>query len=358
MRKIFALALLLTLAILIGIVNAQSRYHTNDPEAQRWLREGDNVAAENKQQAIGLYVNSMNAAHEVKDWNTLLELTTRFLNLGNTDQARRCYDYAFIYACDYMSYQVNVPDSGLDCEGGRRGLQAVIDMWDNKLSAANLPEAERNMMEWDRNAAENNLYYGCRSPPNQSSQAANCPPQPDKHLIPDPKFLPECALMCEPGWHFNSSHDCTPNSSSYQRGVLIGQADLPAEKDTPTDVGIVLEKGMPYFVVGEGVCSLWNGQNDGCDSVYRYRTPLEPNGGEIKIWGQLQLIDPSVHLSDLIEEDTGKPAEYNPSHIYESIVVGEGKALKARVFDGGGYGDNHGTLYIKIYEAKPLPANQ
>jgi hypothetical protein len=122
--------------------------------------------------------------------------------------------------------------------------------------------------------------------------------------------------------------------------------------ETPTEVSIVLEKDKSYFVVGEGTCSLWNGQDDGCDSVYRYRTPLEPNGGEIKVWGQLQLIDPNVHLSDLLIKQTGKEDPgYNPDHKYEAVVIGEGKTLKARVFDGGGYGDNHGELKISVYEA-------
>jgi hypothetical protein len=63
------------------------------------------------------------------------------------------------------------------------------------------------------------------------------------------------------------------------------------------------------------------------------------------------LIDPSANLSDKIEENTGKPAEYNPSHIYEAVVLGDGKMVKARVFDGGGYSDNYGELKISVYEA-------
>jgi C1A family cysteine protease len=144
----------------------------------------------------------------------------------------------------------------------------------------------------------------------------------------------------------------TCQENSCQKGALLaGPITIPANMETPTEVGIVLEKDKSYFVVGEGTCSLWDGQEDGCDSVYRYRTPLEPNGGEIKIWGQLELVDPSIHLSDLIEKNTGKPAEYNPSHIYEAVVIGEGKTFKARVNDGGGYGDNHGELKISVYEA-------
>jgi hypothetical protein len=65
----------------------------------------------------------------------------------------------------------------------------------------------------------------------------------------------------------------------------------------------------------------------------------------------MELANPSVHLSDLIGRNTGEPAEYNPSHVYEAVVFGEGKILKARVYDGGGYSDNHGELKISVYQA-------
>ncbi|HQJ27802.1 MAG TPA: hypothetical protein PLG39_00425 [Methanotrichaceae archaeon] len=142
------------------------------------------------------------------------------------------------------------------------------------------------------------------------------------------------------------------SAGNFTKGaLLVGPISIPAISTTPTDLGIVLERGKPYIIVGEGTCSLWDGQEDGCDSVYRYNTPLEPNGGELKVWGQLELIDPSIHLSELIEKDTGKLPEYNPSHVYEAVLFGDGKTLKARVFDGGGYSDNHGELKISVYDA-------
>jgi len=145
----------------------------------------------------------------------------------------------------------------------------------------------------------------------------------------------------------------TCQESNCQRGALLaGPEIIPAEEGTPIEVGIFLEQGVSYIIVGEGTCSLWDGQEDGCDSVYRYRTPLESNGGEIKVWGQLELIDPNVHLAELLIKQTGKEDPgYNPDHKYEAVVIGEGKMLKARVFDGGSYGDNHGELKISVYEA-------
>jgi hypothetical protein len=141
------------------------------------------------------------------------------------------------------------------------------------------------------------------------------------------------------------------NGTYYQKGtLLVGPISLQAAWTDPQDI-LFLDQGRPYIIVGEGTCSLWDNppEPDGVDSCFVYAkwrigdTPL--------IWGQLELVDPSIHLSELIEKNAGKPAEYDPAHIYEAVVVGEGKTLKARVYDGGGYSDNHGELRISVYQA-------
>ncbi len=141
------------------------------------------------------------------------------------------------------------------------------------------------------------------------------------------------------------------NGTSYQKGALLtGPVSLPANWTDPQDI-LFLDQGRPYIIVGEGTCSLWDNppEPDGVDSCFVY---AKWRIGDVpQIWGQMELVDPSVHLSDLIESDTGRPAEYNPSHVYEAVVFGEGKMLKARVFDGGGYSDNHGELRISVYRA-------
>ena len=143
-----------------------------------------------------------------------------------------------------------------------------------------------------------------------------------------------------------------PNTTgSYVKGRILGSARLPARESKSTKTGVVLEKGKPYIVVGKGSVSLWDGQTDGCDSVFRYKTPLEKNGGPLKVWGQLKLVNPTAHLSDLIKQQTGKDPIYNPGHVYEAVVIGQGSQLEALVFDGGGYGDNHGELTVEVYEA-------
>jgi len=148
-----------------------------------------------------------------------------------------------------------------------------------------------------------------------------------------------------------STGKLTANGTSYQKGaLLIGPISIPAEWTDPQDI-LFLDQGRPYIIVGEGTCSLWDSppEPDGVDSCFVY---AKWRIGDIpQIWGQMELVDPSVHLSDLIERNTGKQAEYNPSHVYEAVVFGEGKMLKARVFDGGGYSDNHGELKISVYQA-------
>lgn len=139
-------------------------------------------------------------------------------------------------------------------------------------------------------------------------------------------------------------------AKNYTKGALLaGPVSIPAISTTPTEVGIVLESGKPYIIVGEGECSLWSDHTDGVDSCFCYAQWRI--GDTPQVWGQLELIDPTAHLSDLIEEQTGKPPEYNPSHVYEGVVFGEGKPLKAMVYDGGGYDDNNGELRISVYEA-------
>jgi hypothetical protein len=148
-----------------------------------------------------------------------------------------------------------------------------------------------------------------------------------------------------------TSGSLAANGTSYQKGaLLVGPISLHADWTDPQDI-LFLDLGRPYIIVGDGTCSLWDNppEPDGVDSCFVY---AKWRIGDIpQIWGQLELVDPSTHLSDLIEENTGKPAVYNPSHIYEAVIFGEGKMLKARVFDGGGYSDNHGELRISVYQA-------
>lgn len=168
--------------------------------------------------------------------------------------------------------------------------------------------------------------------------------------------IEQYALHDDLDYFINSHSGNLPDTMSiyrsYQKGAKLVQKDLQAIESIPMDV-VFLEKGRPYFVVGEGTCSLWDNppEPDGVDSCFVYAKWRI--GDMPQIWGQLELVDPSIHLSELIEKNTGKTAEYKDTHIYEAVVIGEGKTLKARVYDGGGYSDNHGKLTISVYEAIP-----
>lgn len=144
-------------------------------------------------------------------------------------------------------------------------------------------------------------------------------------------------------------------AKGYTKGALLaGPVSIPAISTTPTDVGIVLAKGKPYIIVGEGECSLWSDKTDGVDSCFCYAQWRI--GDTPQVWGQLKLIDPTDHLSSFIEQQTGEPPQYNPSHVYEGVIFGEGKPLKAIVYDGGGYDDNNGELRVSVYEAVESPS--
>ena len=144
--------------------------------------------------------------------------------------------------------------------------------------------------------------------------------------------------------------------AQFARGKLLATATVRADRATPTSTGLVLLRGRQYIVVGSKVASLWAGQDDGVDSVFRYKTPLEPGGGPLKVWGQLKLISPDVHLSDLIKKQTGKDPVYNPAHEYQATVTGDGRVLGAIVYDAGSYSDNRGSLQLDVYEAIPQAA--
>lgn len=152
--------------------------------------------------------------------------------------------------------------------------------------------------------------------------------------------------------HAGSSSITGSEGENYQKGgLLAGPISLPAIKNSATDI-LYLDLGRPYIVIGEGICSLWSDHTDGVDSCFCYAEWRCPN--ELQAWGLLELTNPSAHLSDLINKDGKGNPVYRSSHVYEAAIVGEGKMLQARVYDGGGYDDNNGELKISIYEAIPM----
>ena len=140
------------------------------------------------------------------------------------------------------------------------------------------------------------------------------------------------------------------NANNYTKGALLaGPVSIPANRSIPTDVGITLESGKPYIIVGEGLFSFWSDHTDGVDSCFGYAKWRV--GDTPQVWGSLQIIDPTANLSGLIEKQTGMPPVYNPFHAYEGVVFGEGKPLKAMIYDAGSYDDNNGELRISVYDA-------
>ena len=56
-----------------------------------------------------------------------------------------------------------------------------------------------------------------------------------------------------------SSYEVWRQSGKYVKGrLLTGPVNIPAKNATPTDVGLMLETGKAYFVVGQGTNDRWS----------------------------------------------------------------------------------------------------
>lgn len=156
--------------------------------------------------------------------------------------------------------------------------------------------------------------------------------------------------------HGDTTTQQTTTVTGYTKGRSLGSATLPGNKAAATDV-VFLEKGKKYIVVGEKSVSSWDGQEDGCDSVFRYKAPYDLNGEAKVVWGQMRFVNPNTSLADLLEAQLGRKLDaekdYRPSHIYETVITGEGMMLQAFVSEGGPYVDNHGELKVTVFEAIP-----
>lgn len=97
-----------------------------------------------------------------------------------------------------------------------------------------------------------------------------------------------------------------------------------------------------YIIQASGVFSYVNGRTDGVDAYYKYSQP----GAEYR---PLRINDQSMHD---IAKANGDSVEYNTNHVYSTEIIGTGEPLKLWIWDlPGTYGDNHGSLLVKIFAA-------
>jgi hypothetical protein len=133
--------------------------------------------------------------------------------------------------------------------------------------------------------------------------------------------------------------------------VLKGPIRKLATDLTPLDLH-VLEKGKRYVLVVENTFSIWGGRPDASDAFYHYRHPTNP--GTLLTHTYIRLRSPYVSLFGLMKKENGSPPIYNPQHVYEVPLVGEGRLLSLYFHekDGRAYSDNSGELKFTLCEAK------
>ena len=302
---------------------------------------------ETKEFKIGMQVIKMNY-HEMARCIFMVTLIVAYpsiLSVDGTDLTQSNYQEYILDFVGAASYQLPEPASTLSSL-----ILSSPDLTNGTLknwAYNNMVSTTRNLMDADQNGSKEQIdYYNNRL---------------DRWQAVYTCLNGDCGKMQQlesgsgagqsTGGTGSTGGILTANGTNYQKGaLLVGPVSLPANWTDPQDI-LFLDQGRPYIIVGEGTCSLWDNppEPDGVDSCFVYAKWRI--GDTPQVWGQLELVDPSIHLSDLIEKNTGKPAEYNPSHIYEAVVIGEGKTLKARVYEGGGYSDNHGELRISVYQA-------
>jgi hypothetical protein len=113
-----------------------------------------------------------------------------------------------------------------------------------------------------------------------------------------------------------------------------------------------LARGKQYLVAVSGTFTYWNtgGLCDGCHIIRR------PEGGGFQVFPTLRFFFPSATMIDLVTLQTGRPPVYAANHVYTARINGEGFVLSAMIQDGvGEYINNHGSLYVTVYEIVSSP---
>ena len=100
--------------------------------------------------------------------------------------------------------------------------------------------------------------------------------------------------------------------------------------------------GATYRIEAEGVISCWDGKTDGVDPVWCYAEWRCGNGA---VWDHLRINGKGM------TDWAGHEIPYNPGHIYEVRIQGDGNPIVLGCADAlaGSYGDNAGEFTVRIY---------
>jgi hypothetical protein len=138
-----------------------------------------------------------------------------------------------------------------------------------------------------------------------------------------------------------------------QKGELVlGPVRINANDNKPKKIAL-LESGKTYVISVEGTISLWRAfPQPGADVLFRYLKGKEPIVPPLKLQSLgLTTGSGDATLYGLISRQTGAEPVYNPTHKYETGIIGEGKYLSAYVRDSS-FDDNLGAFFINVYEAR------
>ena len=108
---------------------------------------------------------------------------------------------------------------------------------------------------------------------------------------------------------------------------------------------IQLENGKEYYLKVTGSYSY--GSQNCMDAAYHYCTwnnPVDPSPGRVWTWNSSNSQRPY-------------PDVYNSDHVYYFYFTSDGTTEEFGFEDGGGYGDNSGSVVVEIWKRVETPTN-
>ena len=138
--------------------------------------------------------------------------------------------------------------------------------------------------------------------------------------------------------------------------TFVETVNVPAN-DVLGASSAVMDNGITYLLIASGTWQ--NGGNNAADAEF-ISTDSWVTFEDGYNHGSYQLGEGSFDLQ--VKDAFVNWGTYNPSHTYSNNIVGDGSAVKFRVFDGDSntgiptdswYGDNSGSLAVNIYKCEP-----
>ena len=125
---------------------------------------------------------------------------------------------------------------------------------------------------------------------------------------------------------------------------LLETLEVPNTKPVKVLSRTVLEAGREYIVEASGTFDDWGNTPHGVDAVWCFAEWRCGKKGEV--WDQLRINDKGM------TELAGQSIPYNPNHVYQVRIKGQGKPAELYMSDAqGSWTDNLGGTTVRIYAA-------